>query len=501
MAPAVRPSTLRLALLVFGILSSLYLLTAGGQGYSVDGTFSYAVANSLANDPTHSFVRRNAETLRRWGLVVPLLGTPLTWLGARLGEAVPFRDSVALGDQMARLYDWPPIEPVGSSGLSELRLDLPMTMQQIRRVRLVTFLSYGADIADGTPVAELELLGSTGADTLVLGRARLLAGRDTAEWAYDLQGMRHPRHARARVAGHWPGNPNANLYLADLEILPGSTEVPASAIRLRSLMSSGRLHVRSASVLSSTGWIDLSGSPRWSGGDQEGFFSWFGFSFLNVPIVAAACALLMPLAVLLGYSNATAVLLALGAGISTMLWPYAKHDFSEPVVGFFLLSALVFLFAAHAAVNRRRQDVFLLLAGAGGALAVGTKYASLFVLPLLGAQLVLLWWPSRRVEGMRRFVTDMAWRVGVFCLPSAVAAAGALLLLGRLPILWASWRGGLERGWLDFPLWSGLYGLLISPGKSLFLYSPPLLLALVGAVLFFRRHRERAFIFLALPLA
>ena len=46
----------------------------------------------------------------------------------------------------------------------------------------------------------------------------------------------------------------------------------------------------------------------------------------------------------------------------------------------------------------------------------------------------------------------------------------------------------------------GLYGLLLSPGKSLFLYAPPLLLSVLGLPFFLRAKGRLAFVFVATPL-
>jgi hypothetical protein len=45
---------------------------------------------------------------------------------------------------------------------------------------------------------------------------------------------------------------------------------------------------------------------------------------------------------------------------------------------------------------------------------------------------------------------------------------------------------------LSNPLWLGLYGFLFSTGRSLFLYSPVVLLGVVGFPAFYRRHRSAA---------
>src|SRR4029079_602925 len=51
------------------------------------------------------------------------------------------------------------------------------------------------------------------------------------------------------------------------------------------------------------------------------------------------------------------------------------------------------------------------------------------------------------------------------------------------------------------PLWTGLRGLLFSPGKSLFLYAPWLLLALPGAFLLLRRAGRDAVLLPLFPAA
>ena len=66
--------------------------------------------------------------------------------------------------------------------------------------------------------------------------------------------------------------------------------------------------------------------------------------------------------------------------------------------------------------------------------------------------------------------------------------------------MWSGWRQGIASGWLDFAVTDGLYGLLLSPGKSLFLYAPPLLLSLAGLPLLVRARGWRSFVLVATPL-
>jgi hypothetical protein len=231
----------------------------------------------------------------------------------------------------------------------------------------------------------------------------------------------------------------------------------------------------------------------------------------------------------------------LGTGVATTLWPHAKHDFSEPMVGLAALAATVLVFIAGKGTSRlseespgeqrpetnagfsasgekrmpgplvggrrktgdqtqgRLQHLLLASAGLCAALATGAKYAALWLVPLLCIQIVLLTVPMWREKGVRAFLNTAGKRLATFVAPLAALGITAIAVSGRVPILWANLPNGLNRGWLDYPIWNGLYGLLASSGKGLFLYSPPLLLAVAGVILFARRHRHQAFIFLAIP--
>jgi hypothetical protein len=60
--------------------------------------------------------------------------------------------------------------------------------------------------------------------------------------------------------------------------------------------------------------------------------------------------------------------------------------------------------------------------------------------------------------------------------------------------------GYSEATW-DIPFLYGLYGMLFSPGKSVFLYNPIILLALIGVPLLARRHRDEALLITLLAVS
>ena len=217
--------------------------------------FGYQVARSVATDPQQEFLNRNRGTLARWGPVVPALGVPFTWAGARLAQIVPSRESVPLDGSVARLYDWPALGAAGDEGAqTELRLPLSPP-RAVDDLRLVSFLSLATSLEQGAPVAEVLVVGEGG----VLGRGVLRAGVESAEWSLDVAPGGGARHGEAPLAGHWPGNPEANLYLGRVSLeTPGGAPGTGPGVApgagpsgglgrevvFRYLAPAGRLHLR-----------------------------------------------------------------------------------------------------------------------------------------------------------------------------------------------------------------------------------------------------------------
>jgi 4-amino-4-deoxy-L-arabinose transferase-like glycosyltransferase len=190
-------------------------------------------------------------------------------------------------------------------------------------------------------------------------------------------------------------------------------------------------------------------------------------------LLAATAALLYLTGRELGWSRRLSLAGALVFGALTQALELSQEAFSEPGValgiGLLVLGMLRWR-------SGRPSGPWLV----GSGLGVGLLFRSDSAL-LLGAALLLLpaFVPWRRLLAERR-----AW-VG--------------LVLPVLPaVIWTAWYSLLRDGTLvpevyggsfTTPLGSGLYGLLFSPGKSLFPYNPFLLLAIPGAIALWRRDR------------
>jgi len=200
------------------------------------------------------------------------------------------------------------------------------------------------------------------------------------------------------------------------------------------------------------------------------------------------------------------VTLAYGAG--TMALPHARTFFSEPLATFFVLAAFYVLFA-----TKRFAPGAVLLAGLWYALALLTRLDSAVVGPALGLYLALRYLEARapalavhrltasqlgEVFLTRRFLAAVA----AFCLgPLVFAAIHLWLNAAHFGSAFTSAYANQPEG-IQFrtPLLAGLYGYFMSIGKSVFLFSPAIVLGLAGWRRFAARHLSLSFC-LALAVA
>jgi hypothetical protein len=206
-----------------------------------------------------------------------------------------------------------------------------------------------------------------------------------------------------------------------------------------------------------------------------------GLLVFNNLVTSATAALLFFYALALGYGPGAALALGLLFGLGTIAWPYSKTFFREPLLSFFLL------LSAYALERWRRAFAagaagwgwlgLGILAGAGALL---TKAAALLALPALAILAMpkpgkaTMWWPRLR-------------RVLVVLVLAGIGIAAVLLVAApsryQIGDLWER----AKLAWLP----DAVGGYLISPGKSLFVYSPALLLGLIGMVMLGRRRAWR----------
>lgn len=209
---------------------------------------------------------------------------------------------------------------------------------------------------------------------------------------------------------------------------------------------------------------------------------------LNIAITALSGLLVFLYLRRLGYSWEVSLVVTLLFGLGTMAWPYSKYFFSEPLTGLALLAAAYLLLR----FRETRAPGDLVLAGTSLGLAIATRPATAAIAPLFLVPLLAYTLPDR--ASSRRLIPLLA----AFLIPLILWG----LVIGGYNYL--RFENPLTTGYLRdqesfrTPLLTGLAGLLISPGRGLFLYCPLFLALFPSFPLFLRRHRLEGLFFLSL---
>ncbi len=177
-----------------------------------------------------------------------------------------------------------------------------------------------------------------------------------------------------------------------------------------------------------------------------------------------------------------AVLTALAFGFSTMLWPYSKFGFNAPLATFCVLGGI---YGVWVGVRSRRM-LMVMGGGVGLGCALLVRHELALVTVPVGCWLLL-----EHGRDWKRALKDI--------LTVAIPVAMALLVTAYYNL--TRFGNPLDTGYLRDAtagfgsIWTGVWGLLISPGGSVFLYSPLLILGVWALAEFARRDRRTAFLF------
>ena len=216
---------------------------------------------------------------------------------------------------------------------------------------------------------------------------------------------------------------------------------------------------------------------------------------LNPLLTAWTGALIFRMGRRLGWTRALSITAALILGLLTMAWPYTQSYFSDPVCGW-ALSAAAYGLVAYSQSGRKH---YLWAAGIAWAIAYLTRTINLMTLPIYMLGLLLVLYPAfphlgvTLPERLRRAFWG-GWRpIVAFGIP--VVAAGLLSLWWNWMRYGSIWDTGyVETETFSADWFSGLFGLTVGPARGLIWYNPILLLAIPGAIWFWR-HQRRILLF------
>ena len=213
----------------------------------------------------------------------------------------------------------------------------------------------------------------------------------------------------------------------------------------------------------------------------------------NATFSAAIVALSFYIWILAGIRLPAALAAAAVVALATPVFCYSAWFFSEPLGGASLLAAIVALLPPdeHGPLSLARRTA--------GALALGI---ALWIRPtyLVFVFLVLAALALRKSQNDRwRSVIAVAAIVGLFGL--AILARNAELYGNAFDFGYpATAEGGKRLNSFETPFLTGLAAFLLSPGKSIFLFAPPVLAALWAIPRLWRKNRGLGFLAISVPL-
>lgn len=209
----------------------------------------------------------------------------------------------------------------------------------------------------------------------------------------------------------------------------------------------------------------------------------FAVSMINALLTAFSCVMVYRFArERFDFSPRTGLFLAAGFGLSTIAWYYSEDFMSEPVATLLLLSAVYFV-TGRDPLTRKRN---LLWAGTFLALAIFCRLAVLVAVP---GFIIYQWmvWAESEEKSVNALLIDL--------IRSAIPVIAVLILI--MVYNYVRFADPLETGYEKFSgrFMVGLFGLLFSPGKSLFLFNPLTIFGCLSFTLCFQSQRKITLLF------
>lgn len=243
----------------------------------------------------------------------------------------------------------------------------------------------------------------------------------------------------------------------------------------------------------------------------------FGFGhiqsiyLLNIVITAFTAVILFWTLYLLGYSKKTSFILGILFGICTIAWPYTRTYFRDSIAMFFLSLAwgAYLLITSEQSKYHRNNKLLItywLILILGLWLGILSKNSVFFAVPV-----IILSFLFSLIRRMKLNPTQqnpkMVWGKIFLGFVLFILLILLWLIIGTSSEIFSRFTFNYYQSvfinFLNNPhpqLFDALMGPIFSPGKSIFIYSPILLLSLISLFKFFRHAWSEWFFFLTLVI-
>ncbi|MCD4652819.1 hypothetical protein K8T06_02670 [bacterium] len=225
------------------------------------------------------------------------------------------------------------------------------------------------------------------------------------------------------------------------------------------------------------------------------YLSFFAATWFNWIITSLLAVTLWRCSVLLGLNSLTAIFPGFAIVFSTPFWVYSQTFFSEPLAA--LISLLAWLFV-YKAKSHDKNLLNLTIAGVLCGIITWLRPLGGILIPALFIYLLL----SEKRRSKSIAYIQLLKRSASFLIPACIGITGYLfynyLRFGHiLETGYDLLPDGTPRSFTLDPVY-GLKILLLSPGKSIFVFAPLLLLLPLGLILLWKARRKPETIFIVL---
>ncbi len=213
----------------------------------------------------------------------------------------------------------------------------------------------------------------------------------------------------------------------------------------------------------------------------------FFFSLTNVFIGALTGVFFLRLVLLFGLRQKTAFLMALILLFTTNYFVYTKSSMREPLLCLLLILILYYLIK----YKSERKSRYLHFTGILCVLLIHTKVTFAVIFPVCVLYVMFVQADQVKWSVIQNFFRNKEAKNSFFIISIWGAIALLLVFLYNYLIFGNIFSSGYSQRNQSFtnPLFAGLYGLLFSSGKSLFLYAPVTALVFFSIGRFYSRFK------------